>query len=59
MFEKPLETENKKIMNYKLTELENYLNSDVFVYFGSLLSNADNVQSIRKYKTKMGIWCQL
>lgn len=43
MFEKPLETENKKIMNYKLTELENYLNSDVFVYFGSLLSNADNL----------------
>ena len=43
MFEKPLETENKKIMNYKLVELENHLNADVFVYYGSILSNTDNL----------------
>ena len=42
MFEKPLETENRKIMNDKLIELEKYLNADVFVYFGNILSNTDN-----------------
>lgn len=43
MFEKPLETENKKIMRTKLIDLENYLNSDVFVYYGDIVFNTDNI----------------
>ena len=43
MLVKPLETENRKIMNKKLLELENYLKTDVLVYYGNIGLNSDNI----------------
>ncbi len=43
MFERPLETENKKIMKSKLIDLEQYLNSDVLVYYGDIAFNSDSL----------------
>lgn len=41
MFDKPLEAENKKIMQAKLADLEKYLESDVLVYYGNIGPNSD------------------
>lgn len=43
MFDTPLENENQRIMNAKLIDLENYLHSDVLVYYGGIVSNSDNI----------------
>ena len=43
MFDKPLETENNRIMKEKLRALEEYLHSDVLVYYGSIGTNSDNI----------------
>lgn len=43
MIERPLEKENKRIMKAKFSELENYLNADVLVYYGDIVLNSDNL----------------
>ncbi len=57
MYDRPLEKESRKIMNSKLIDLEKHLNSDVLVYYGSIVANSDNtikqvVEDLKKDEIK-------
>lgn len=42
MLSRPLEMENKQIMKNALNDLENYLKSDVLVYYGPIVNGSDS-----------------